>query len=231
MTKQSNNHPLAESVSALADNEASPLELHRLLKASESDPEIKSTWARYQLISAALRHDLPEIQTGDFAARMSAALEDEVSHKGAPGKASQWWKNLGRVGVAASVAVVAIMGVQQLPGHLADPELAAAGQTAQSSEVTRSEAPSRSAVSLPAGYYSPSLPVARTASAQSGYEPRSRDARQVLFEPRQQESVPVNIDEIRAHLHQLIQEHSDHAALNSNHGALPYARVVADDED
>lgn len=84
MTKQSNNHSLAESISALADNEASPLELHRLLKACESDPEVKSTWARYQLISAAMRRDLPEVQTGDFAARLSAALENEPSHKGEP---------------------------------------------------------------------------------------------------------------------------------------------------
>ena len=225
MTKQSNNHSLAESISALADNEVSPLELHRLLKASESDPEVKSTWTRYQLISGAMRRDLPEIQTGDFAARLSAALEDEASHKGVPNKAGQWWKNLGRVAVAASVAVVAIMGVQNLPGHLSEPELAT---VASDSEATPAEVPSRSAVSLPAGYYAPSLPVARTASAQIGYEP---SARQVLFEPRQQETLPVSLDEIRAHLHQLFQEHSDHAALNSNHGVLPYARVVADDED
>lgn len=228
MTKQSNNHSLAESISALADNEASPLELHRLLKASESDPDVKSTWNRYQLISAAMRRELPEIQTGDFAARLSAALEDEPSHKGVPSKAGQWWKNLGRVAVAASVAVVAIMGVQNLPGHLGEPEFA---EVASGSEITPTEVPSRSAVSLPAGYYAPSLPVARTASAQIGYEPRAREARQVLFEPYQQETLPVSLDEIRAHLHQLFQEHSEHAALNSNHGVLPYARVVADDED
>lgn len=227
MTKQSNNHFLAETISALADNETSPLELHRLLKASESDPEVKSTWARYQLISAAMRRDLPEIQTGDFAARLSAALEDEPNHTGVPSKskAGQWWKNLGRVAVAASVAVVAIMGVQNFPGQMSEPELAS---VTPAGEIGQTEAPSRSAVSLPAGYYAPSLPVARTASAQIGYEP---NARQVLFEPRQQETHPVNLDEIRAHLHQLFQEHSDHAALNSNQGVLPYARVVADDED
>lgn len=225
MTKQINNHSLAESISALADNEASPLELHRLLKASESDPEVKSTWSRYQLISAAMRRDLPEIQTGDFAARLSAALEDEPSHKSAPSEGGQWWKNLGRVAVAASVAVVAIVGIQNFPGQLAGPELAT---VASDSDAASSEMSSRSAVSLPAGYYAPSLPVARTASAQLGYEP---SARQVLFEPRQQETLPVSLDEIRAHLHQLFQEHSDHAALNSNHGVLPYARVVADDED
>lgn len=228
MTKQSNNHSLAESISALADNEASPLELHRLLKACESDPEVKSTWARYQLISAAMRRDLPEVQTGDFAARLSAALENEPSHKGGASRANLWWKGLGRVAVAASVAVVAIVGVQNIPTQLGEPEFAA---VTPDDDMTSTEAPVRSAVSLPAGYYAPSLPVARAASAQVGYEPRVREARQVLFEPRQQETLPVNLDEIRAHLHQLFEEHSDHAALNSNHGVLPYARVVADDED
>src|SRR5690625_5430743 len=79
MTKQINNHSLAESISALADNEASPLELHRLLKASESDPEVKSTWSRYQLISAAMRRDLPEIQTGDLARKSTRLNSSHVA--------------------------------------------------------------------------------------------------------------------------------------------------------
>src|SRR5690606_37766637 len=98
----------------------------------------------------------------------------------------------------------------------------------------RSETPTRPAVSLPAGYNTDTVPVARTASAglggQRGYEPLPRTRRQVLFAPRQ-ESVPVPIEEIRAYLSALVEEHSDHAAQNSNQGALPYARVVADDED
>lgn len=233
MTEQSNNHSLPESLSALADGEASSLELHRLLKASETDPEVKATWSRYQLISSAMRRDLPAFEASDLAARVSLALDDEASHKSASGKMSHWWQNLGRVGVAASVAVAALVGVQQFPGGTAEPELASSERVEQGVQVVQEESQNRPAVSLPAGYAgqgTAAAPLARTASAQSGYDPRPQEARQVLFVPRQ-ESVPVNVEEIRAHLNQLIQEHSDHAVLNSNHGALPYARVVADDED
>src|SRR5690625_6623274 len=93
-----------------------------------------------------MRRELPEIQTGDFAARLSAALEDEPSHKSAPSEGGQWWKNLGRVAVAASVAVVAIVGIQNFPGQLAEPELAtvASGSDATSrSEEHTSELQSR----------------------------------------------------------------------------------------
>lgn len=242
MTEQSNNHPLAESVSALADDEASALELHRLLKASETDPEIKAVWSRYQLIGSAMRRELPAVQVGDLASRISAAIEQEDLYSSeslpAPSEASGeerrrfggWWQQLGRVAVAASVAVVAVIGVQQFPIESAAPELAGSAPIPSDGEAETREDSPRSAVSLPAGYYAPNLPVARNASAQTGYAPRSSEGRQVLFVPRQT-STPVPVEEIRAQLHQLIEAHSEHAARNTNQGVLPFARIVVEEED
>src|SRR5690554_6715693 len=108
MTQQTNSHPLAESISALADNQASELELQRILKASESDPEVNATWSRYQVTSAAMRGDLPILELSDFAARVSAAIDKEETYKvepeSAPKKPVGWWQNLGRFAVATSVA-------------------------------------------------------------------------------------------------------------------------------
>ena len=55
MSEQNPSQTLAESISALMDNQASELELQRILKASEQDPAVKATWARYQIVGAALR--------------------------------------------------------------------------------------------------------------------------------------------------------------------------------
>ncbi len=239
MTEQTNNHPLAESVSALADDEASGLELHRLLKASETDPEIKAIWSRYQLIGSAMRRELPALQGTDLARQISAAIEQEDLYVPEPlqgpsepsGEGQRrfggWWQQLGRAAVAASVALVAVVGVQQFPLDPTAPKLA--GGASSSVEAQSREDSPRSAVSLPAGYYAPNLPVTRNASVQTGYEPRSSEARQVLFVPRQA-STPVPVEEIRAHLNQLIEAHSEHAARNTNQGVLPFARVVVEED-
>ncbi len=44
-----------ESLSALMDDAAQPLELQRVLKACHDDSQVREQWARYQLASAALK--------------------------------------------------------------------------------------------------------------------------------------------------------------------------------
>ncbi len=218
MTERSPHHPLAESLSALADDQAAELELQRLLKASESDPEVKAVWHRYQLMGAAIRNDLPaNLQAGDFAARVSAAMQREGDLQ--TGRRPRWMQRLGQMAVAASVATVAIMGVQYYDTLAPAPEVT---QTAQSQPV-RSPA-----VSLPAGYQPPPL-SARTVSAEPGYLQRPAE-QQVIFVPLRashQEATRELVD----YLHILFEEHADHAALNSSQGMLPFARVVLTEED
>jgi sigma-E factor negative regulatory protein RseA len=228
MTEQTTHHPLAESLSALMDDQASELELQRLLKASESDAELKEAWSRYQLISAAMRRDLPTVASGGFSDRVSAAIAGEETYQtgSSPKTGSNWWHNTGRFAVAASVAAAVIIGVQQFdsgsaPGVVGTPAVADV-------EVERTEL--SPAVSLPAGYQAPSL-SARTVCAQSGYEPRQQESRQVIFIPRQSSPQQVSAEQIRDYLNQLIEEHADHASLNSGQGMLPFARVVMTEEE
>jgi sigma-E factor negative regulatory protein RseA len=100
---------LQQSLSAVMDNEADELELRRVLSAS-GDTELRATWARYQVARAAMHKQLllPKL---DIAAAVAAALRDEaepVAEKVARGP----WRNLGRVAVAASVAVAVLAGVR-----------------------------------------------------------------------------------------------------------------------
>lgn len=236
MTQQNTHHPLAESLSSLMDNEASELELQRILKASESDSEVKATWSRYQIARAALHRDLPMLEMSDFAARVSAALEQEEAHSAAPAPTTpkkktspQWWQNVARFAVAASVAGGVVLFAQNFGGVTQEAPTAVAA-TPQLEVPTTAVVP---APSLPAGYHAQPL-SARAVGLQTGYESRQQDSRQVVFVPlpsSSQTAAQVSDEEVRDYLNKLIEEHADNAALNSGQGMLPFARVVLTEED
>lgn len=232
MSEQNRPQTLAESISALMDNQASELELQRILKASEQDAEVKATWSRYQIASSFLRGEqvrgeqAPVIGS-DFAARISAAIDAEevlvVQPAPAAKKAQQgWFYQLGRVALVASVAGGMVLGVNQFNG--ADQ---AASQIASSNLVA--PAPAETAVTLPSGINSPALNT-RTVALQSGYETRPQENRRVMFQPRQA-GTTVSDEEVSRYVNQMIKAHSDNAAMNSGQGVLPYARVIITDEE
>lgn len=242
MTEQIQPPVLAESLSALMDNQASELELQRLLKALDADSELKSTWSRYQLASAGLKKDLPVMASSDFAARISAAIDSEETYLLQPQAATQtdsaqaasgnviamplrWWQQAGRVAVAASVAGALVVGVQQY--QTVAPQTA---EFAANAPVTAPIVPNETkAANLPSGINAPVL-SARTVAVQSGYESRPQENRRVMFVPRQ-EAAPVYNEDISVYVNQLIQEHTDNASLNSGQGMLPYTRVILIEEE
>lgn len=242
MTEQIQPLVLTESLSALMDNQASELEIQRLLKALESNPEIKSTWSRYQIASAGLKGDFPVMASSGFAAGVSAAIAAEeiyieqpqqlgsstVSQQASAGLTVMplsWWQQVSRVAIAASVAGVLIVGVQQYQSL--------APQGAQMAVSAPAAAPNGSteikAADLPSGINAPAL-SARTVAVQSGYESRPQESRRVMFVPRQQ-AAPIYNEEISTYVNQLIQEHTDNASLNSGQGMLPYTRVILVEEE
>ncbi len=231
MSEQNRSQILAESISALMDNQASELELQRILKATEQDAEVKATWSRYQLTSAILRGEQISVTkpqlTMDFAARISAAIDEEDSLIAQPlpvkNKAQQgWFYQLGRVALVASVAGGMVLGVNQFNGT--NP---AVTQVASSTLVA--PAPLESTVSLPSGINSPLINT-RTVAVQTGYETRPQENRRVMFQPRQATTV-VSDEEVSRYVNQMIKAHSDNAAMNSGQGVLPYARVIITDEE
>jgi sigma-E factor negative regulatory protein RseA len=243
MTEQIQPPVLAESLSALMDNQASELEIQRLLKALDADPELKSTWSRYQIASAGLKKDLSVMASSGFAARISAAIDAEETYSAQSQPAAQevvnrgtggnviamplrWWQQAGRVAVAASVAGALIVGVQQYQ--------AVAPQTAEFADNTPVTTPAAvnnetKAANLPSGINAPAL-SARTVAVQSGYESRPQENRRVMFVPRQQ-AAPIYNEDVSIYVNQLIQEHTDNASTNSGQGMLPYTRVILTEEE
>jgi len=112
-------------LSAASDNQAiSSTELDSLLQ----DAELQQSFARYHLIGAAIRNELPAQVDLGFADKFAQALELETSYQlstaTTPHTVSFWqkmseaanngWIKMGMQGaVAAAVALVAVVGVQQ----------------------------------------------------------------------------------------------------------------------
>ena len=77
-------------------------------------PFLKDSWTRYHLISDSLQQQLPEAIDSDLAARVSSSIENEpfilvpeTTSKNA------FLKPLAGFAIAASVATMAILGIQQ----------------------------------------------------------------------------------------------------------------------
>ena len=109
-----------ERVSALMDNQ---LHSEQSLKALLDDPSASATWERYHLIGDALRDELPEQLDLSLLQRIADALEQEpvvLAPKPRLSLLSAVKPNVkkfiqvaGQYGIAASVAVVVLVGVQQ----------------------------------------------------------------------------------------------------------------------
>lgn len=117
-----------EWLSAASDNQPiSAMELDALL----SDPQLQQTWLRYQVAGAVLRDEPVAAVSSQFADDFALLLEQEETHQlvagpvpvlatsGAaqvpvqPAANQSWWKWVMQGAMAASVAVVAVLGVQQ----------------------------------------------------------------------------------------------------------------------
>lgn len=231
MTEHSPTASVAQSVSALTDNEASELDLARILKASDTDPEVKALWHRYHVARAAMHQDLDQYAdpaaAQSFTARVSAALDEEATPR-LTTRVSSWWANAGRLAVAASVAGAVIVGAQLYQqGEIGADSGTTVAASTSSQNAAPADAIASADVSLPAGFNAPPL-AARPVSTQAFYESVPR--RQVVFEPREA-GVKVSEEQIRHYLNLLVESHTEHAAVNSTQGILPFARIPLVEEE
>lgn len=210
---QETDRKLQESLSALMDNEASELELHRLLKATESDDQIRESWKNYHLAASALRGDTPGVAPVDLSRQISAAIADEPEHRvGKPQSGlGRIWQAAGRMAVAASVAGAVVIGAQQ---YLATE----APMVAQAPESVGG-----AAGLVPDGFQAPNLNT-RTVNISDGPVLVSQPERStVTYQPSAQQN-----QAIEQHLNQLMLQHAENASQNSAQGLLPYARITPD---
>jgi len=107
-----------EQLSALVDDELTEPEQALLVRRIESDADLHHRLARYQLVSDALRDQLPNRVDTAFSARVQAAVRDE-SMDAAPAipgssRLTALLKPMAGFAVAASVAVVAVLSLQSV---------------------------------------------------------------------------------------------------------------------
>ncbi len=77
------------------------------------DPELLDTWSRYHLISDGLKQGLPEVVDTTLAKNVSDSLRNEPAIV-APGRSTHTYlKPVAGFAIAASVAALAILGIQQ----------------------------------------------------------------------------------------------------------------------
>ena len=120
---------LKESLSVSLDGQASELELRRVLDGISNDDSLRALAGRYQLIGDAVRGKTNKFAGVDISRGVMAAIEQdedipaqsandgaEVNGRAANspegGLAQRFWRSLGNMAVAASVAAAVIIGVR-----------------------------------------------------------------------------------------------------------------------
>jgi sigma-E factor negative regulatory protein RseA len=116
---------IREQVSAFLDGELPSSETELLLKRLTRDGELRESFGRYALIGEALRGASQAYLTRGFADRVNSAIDGEavpaLAHI-AQSRAPRWWKPFAGFAVAAGVAAVAIVALQQRAGAPSAPQ-------------------------------------------------------------------------------------------------------------
>lgn len=123
---------IREQLSALMDGELPAGEQDLLLRRLDGDPELGGWWRRQHRGREVLRNEASPHMEVDLAARVMAALDDNAGLDDAGLTAGtvkpagpSWWRPVAGLAVAASVATVAIIGVQQFQSRQDAPVMVA----------------------------------------------------------------------------------------------------------
>jgi len=194
---------MRESLSALLDDEANELELERVLAHITDDDELRQTWVRYNAAhSAVAGHQLTHMDL-DISGQVRLALAGQPASNGAVAGESikqRFLRPVASLAVAASVAATVVIGGQQLA------QIGGAGPHGNNQTVAASASPvgmvnSLGATTVQASYGTQAIPVLQPATG-TAYRELARQR-----------------------MHKYMQEHAEHAALNSPQGLIPFARV------
>ena len=195
---------MRESLSAMMDDEAQELELERVLSRIAEDGELRQTWVRYSAVRAALSGQQVACPGRDISCAVRLALSGEAdapSDSAGKGIRERVLRPLASFAVAASVAATVVIGGQQLA------RISGAGPEAGDSVLAGNASPvgmvnSLGATSVQASFGTQAVPV---------LQPATRTAYRELARQR---------------MEKYMQEHAEHAALNSPQGLVPFARVA-----
>lgn len=196
---------LHESLSALADGEATEWELKRLITELDRDESLREQWRLHHLTSASLNKSA--LAGIDLSARISSALEAESR----PVRIGSYFKPFTQVAVAASVAVLALVGIQQLPLYTTVDEATISSPTL--AEQTTNFQP----VVIPEGFELPPI-QAQTVS--------STNAVQVNHVSESVDVPSFDKAELDKHIQDAISTHVENTSESLN-SVLPLARQIS----
>jgi len=212
-----------ERLSSLIDGELDDTQQRHAMDTLGSDAEARDRWERFHLASDALHGNLPDAIDPRFASRVMAAIEDEptilapppprkssvsTAHARTP---SSFSKRFAGLAVAASVAAIAVMGVESLYHN--DPAVPLNQQVAENNT------PQSGFVRLAK---QPSPPAAATLASVNAPLATSPAVRAEIL--RAHPDIARRID---PRLHKYLINHSQLAARSNIQGVMmPYARIV-----
>jgi len=107
---------IREQVSAFLDGELPNSETELLLKRLTRDGELRESFGRYALIGEAIRGSGRGLLTVGFSGRVNLAIDGELvpaDEHAVHSRAPRWWRPLAGAAVAAGVAAVAVVALQQ----------------------------------------------------------------------------------------------------------------------
>jgi sigma-E factor negative regulatory protein RseA len=197
----SNTDDMKEKLSALVDNELDELDERRVMKALENDADLRQTWERYHLVRSVMHQELEVLVPSGMAVRVAARIESEPANV-ASFRRRKISRLAGTLAMAASVAAIAVAGVQWFnrPVTMPVPSLVTAGQSVPVNTVA--------------------APVPSLAASQSAPDNfiRAGTTRWDVMEP-----------ETESTLNAFLVEHNEFASSSGIGGMMPYVRVVGYD--
>jgi sigma-E factor negative regulatory protein RseA len=107
---------IREQVSAFLDGELPNSETELLLKRLTRDPELRESFGRYALIGESLRGGTHARLSQGFPGRVNRAIDGEPLVAGpgtVRGRSAVWWRPFAGAAVAAGVAAIAVVALQQ----------------------------------------------------------------------------------------------------------------------
>jgi sigma-E factor negative regulatory protein RseA len=107
---------IREQVSAFLDGELPDSETELLLKRLTRDAELRESFGRYALIGEAVRGGTLSLMTRGFAGRVNLAIDGEpipAAGQVPENRGARWWRPFAGAAVAAGVAAVAVVALQQ----------------------------------------------------------------------------------------------------------------------
>lgn len=107
----SNTDDMKEKLSALVDNELDDVSERHVMAALEKDAGLRQTWERYHLVRSALHQELGVFVPPDMATRVATQIGLEPANV-ASFRRQKITRLVGTLAIAASVAAIAVTGVQ-----------------------------------------------------------------------------------------------------------------------